>query len=200
MLHIGMSFRALADLERAFISYLNHEYGKMLEFDKIQSANFAFEYGMREPDYHEAMDFFLEEHLPCVRPIAGAKEAVASLHDHGSKLCIISSIGKLHDSKLKSWLSENFSGWQPRIFYANSMSGTNRERPWLEKQDYCGTEELEIFVTENPIDAQRCAKLVLEMEVIMLEQPWNIGDHPWMTHELGSWDEVLVEILTFLKP
>lgn len=196
MLNIGMSFRVLADLERAFISYLNCEHGKMIEFKKIQSANFAFAYRMSERDYQFAFNYFLENHLSKVRPMAGAQGAVASLRERSSKLCIISNIGKLHDSKLKSWISENFSGWQPQIRYANSMSGANQERPWLEKEDYCCTEALKIFVTENPIDAQRCATMVPEMEVLMLEQPWNIRDHPWMTHELGSWDEVLVEIFT----
>lgn len=195
MFNIGMSFRVLANLEQAFISHLNWSHNTQFEFRRIKTSDFAFEYGMSEQDYNYELNFFLQNYLSTVKPVWGAVGAISSLRRTFPEISVITNLDGMHHDALVAWFVKNFDGWAPEVVHADSHGNKNRNQYWFEKNDICFVKRSRVFVTDNPIHAQQVASLLMiETEVLMLEQPWNISHHPIYVSEYGTWEEVLTEI------
>lgn len=198
-LNIAMSFRSLANVEQAFIYYLNCTRKKTFEFYRLRTCDFAFAYGMSEEEYEWELNTFITHHLERVEPVAGAEEAVSALRDCFPTLTIITTLDKIHHSGICTWLWKHFAGWRPRVLHAVKQSHLEEYDYILPIDELCASSDLGVFITENPITAQRVTRYTYETEVLLLRQPWNEDMDPIGVLPQTDWGSVVTEIFILAR-
>jgi hypothetical protein len=198
--NIGISFRSLANIEQAFIYYLNCMHKRTLEFDRLRTVDYAFAFGLSEEEFEKEIGRFLSCFFDRVEPVEEAVAAVATLNNCYPDIFVIADLPTSLQGAISGWLALSFENWQPTVLHASPSPKSVLEATgnWEECQtetDLCSMHELRFFITENPIHAQLVAcGLEKDIRTLLLRRPCNRGRQPLGVLSFPDWSSIVTEI------
>jgi hypothetical protein len=198
--NIGISFRSLANIEQAFIYYLNCMYKRTFEFDRLRTVDYAFAFGMSEEEYERELTRFLSCYFVRVEPVEEAIAAIATLNNYYPDIFVISDLPTSLQGAISEWLARAFGNWQPTVLHASPGSPpvfkpAAEEDDRQTEADLCQMHELRFFVTENPIHAQLVAyELEDHVRALLLRRPCNTRRQPLGVLSFPDWSSIVTEI------
>lgn len=169
----------------------NERYGTALTRADFHSFNLWEVWGgTREEAIKKIDEFFNEDQLKEISPIAGSIEAINTLKQEGHDLYVITGRAERDVAQTERWLKHHFAGVFKGVHYAhfNTLDKSPRR-----KLDICKELKIELMIDDHLPTAIECAENGIK--AFLFNQPNNAHAvlPPGITR-VHSWNEIIEKI------
>lgn len=186
---IGIDFDdVLADTIGQLILFHNETYGTELTRKQFHSPRWWEVWGgTRDQSVNKFFEFKKSPYFKDVKPLEYAIDAIDELSNNHT-LVVITSRQVEFVKETNEWINEHFPNKFKDIFLTNhahwALSGTSTT-----KLAICKQENVDILIEDNLDYAEECAEE--NIQVLLLDTPWNQGTLPDNVYRVHSWKEIL---------
>ena len=194
-MRIGIDFDDVVADSISFIVRLHNErYGTSLTRESMTSWRFEEVWGTTlEEAIRRTNEFFAEDQVTGVAPVAGSVEAIKKLKEQGHELYILTGRSENDVEETERWIKHHFPDVFKGVHYGNFFT-LNKNHVFRKKLDTCRELGIEVLIEDNDKTALECA--AAGIKVFLITTPWNKNFKTTPNiQRVHSWEEILKNYL-----
>lgn len=185
MTNIGIDIdEVLAETVKTFLTFYNNKYATNFAFEDATNYSFGEIFGITKQEELRAVQEFFASPLAINMPTVVDSAAQVEALSKQSKLFAVSSRPEQLMPLTSRWLNVHYPNCFEDIILTNSHVDASKT-----KSDVCRALNLSVFIDDQSVFAEDCAKVC--EEVFLIDKPWNQGAiRAKNIYRVASWKEI----------